>query len=116
MYPCTVTLTSDVDIRIYQFEGPSFASNGFLTCEAPNGFPWFKWFGSVENTLHENIRHRHQKCIHHLPLPVDTLAVAGTGTAPNTHCSLTFTTQARQLGQQTSCESRRQIGKLVDAT
>lgn len=42
VYPCTVTLTSDVDIRIYQFEGPSFASNGFLTCEAPNGFPWFK--------------------------------------------------------------------------
>ncbi|CAE7260414.1 CFAP47 [Symbiodinium sp. CCMP2456] len=40
VYPCTVTLTSDVDIRIYQFEG--------------------------------------------------------TGTAPNTHCSLTFTTQARK--------------------
>lgn len=63
MYPCTVTLTSDVDIRIYQFEGPSFASNGFLTCEAPNGFPWFKWFGSVENTLQENIRHRHPKML-----------------------------------------------------
>ncbi|CAK9109555.1 unnamed protein product [Durusdinium trenchii] len=40
VYPCTVTLTSDIDIRIYQFEG--------------------------------------------------------TGTAPNTHCSLTFTTQARK--------------------
>jgi len=40
VYPCTVTLTSDVDIRIYQIEG--------------------------------------------------------TGTAPNTHCSLTFNTQARK--------------------
>eukprot|EP00927_Polykrikos_kofoidii_P033789 TRINITY_DN28631_c0_g1_i1.p1 TRINITY_DN28631_c0_g1~~TRINITY_DN28631_c0_g1_i1.p1 ORF type:complete len:1661 (+),score=302.97 TRINITY_DN28631_c0_g1_i1:478-4983(+) len=40
IYPCTVTLTSDVDIRIYSFEG--------------------------------------------------------TGTAPNTHCALTFNTQARK--------------------